>query len=148
MIEVGKNSENCFCTLSKSSELEKIRTFVKKCAEKYGFDDTESYRIALAVDEACSNLIKYAFKLNSTQEIKVQINKDAQNMLSVDIIDEAEPFNPMNVSSPDMLEYFKAFKKGGLGIHIMKLVMDEIEYIPKSNSNPFNILSLKKQLKN
>lgn len=141
------NKEKCFYTLSSSSELVNIRSFVVKCAQGFGFDDKESHNIALAVDEACSNLIKYAFNLDNSKEIQVSIDSNDNNLLVVKIEDDALPFNPLDITSPDMKQYFKSFKKGGLGIHIMKLVMDEIDYIPKSFNNPNNTLLLKKQLK-
>jgi serine/threonine-protein kinase RsbW len=141
------NKEKCFCTISSSAELVNIRNFVVKFAKGFGFDDKVSHNIALAVDEACSNLIKYAFNLDSTKDIQVSIDSSDKNQLVVKIEDDALPFNPLDMTSPDMEQYFKSFKKGGLGIHIMKLVMDEIDYIPKSLTNPNNTLLLKKQLK-
>ncbi|MBX3042291.1 MAG: ATP-binding protein [Candidatus Kapabacteria bacterium] len=141
------NKDQCFCTLSGSQELEKIRNFVFECSVKFGFDNNISNKIALAVDEACSNLIKYAYNNNSNNEIKVKINKnETTNYLIVKIEDDSQPFNPLSIESPDMVDYFKHFRKGGLGIHIMKLVMDEIEYIPKTNFYKYNTLILKKRL--
>ncbi|MFA5512998.1 MAG: ATP-binding protein [Candidatus Kapaibacterium sp.] len=141
------HNEKCLCTISSSSELEKIRNFVILCAEKFGFDDKESHNIALAVDEACSNLIRYGFKYNSKHDIQVNISSNDEHKFVVSISDNALPFNPTKVESPNMEEYFRQFKKGGLGIHLMKLVMDEIDYIPKSKNNPRNTLLLKKYLK-
>jgi serine/threonine-protein kinase RsbW len=141
-----ENKEQCFCTLSSASELEKIRNFVSDCARKFGFDDKISYTIALAVDEACSNLIKYAFKMENNKEIQVKIKATINNFFEISISDEAEPFDPLQISSPNMTEYFKSFRKGGLGIHIMKLIMDDISYIPRSDKNKWNTLILKKQL--
>lgn len=143
----NKNMDKCYCTLSNSSELEKIRNFIIGCASNFGFDTRESYNIALAVDEACSNLIKYAFKMDSSKEIQVRIEPSKDKMFVVSISDDAVPFDPLQISSPDMTEYFKKYIKGGLGIHIMKLFMDEISYKPKSDSKSKNVLMLKKQLK-
>lgn len=142
------NNEKCYCTLSNSAELEKIRVFVVDCATKFGFDDEVSSKIALAVDEACSNLIKHAFAYDNEKNIELRISSENNNKLVVSISDDAEPFNPLLIESPDMKEYFKQFRKGGLGIHIMKLVMDEIKYIPKDNSNTKNTLILSKYLNN
>lgn len=145
-MQAQNKKEMCYYSINNSSELENIRTFVINCAESFGFDYKESHKIALAVDEACSNLIKYAFKEDQNKDIEVKIEVK-NNVLNVSIYDDAEPFNPLTIPSPDMNEYFKKFKKGGLGIHIMKLVMDEISYKPKSKTNKKNILLLKKQIK-
>jgi serine/threonine-protein kinase RsbW len=144
--EVTNDMNNCTCTFSKSSELEKIRKFVAVAANNCGFSDKDSYNIALAVDEACSNLIKYAKSNKDNTDIEVRIDCSDSNALSVYIADDAAPFNPLTIESPDMKEYLIKMKKGGLGIHIMKLVMDEIKYFPKTKKSPKNILLLKKLL--
>ncbi len=146
MFDSSKDSEKCLCTISSSSELEKVRNFVSNGATKFGFGMKESYNISLAVDEACSNLIKYAVTYGGVREIQVRLISSEENIFIVAISDDTKPFNPLPIESPDMAEYFKKLKKGGLGIHIMKLVMDEIEYIPKSQSQDRNILILKKYL--
>jgi serine/threonine-protein kinase RsbW len=132
------------CTQGDYGELSKIREFVLARAVKHGFPDAEAQKIVLAVDEACTNLIRHAFKLDKTKKICVQIEMEP-NTFTVNIIDDGNPFDPMQVSKPDMDEYFKQFKKGGLGIHLMRSVMDEISYTPSTNSNDSkNILKLKK----
>lgn len=146
MCDSLKDCENCLFTISDSSELEKVRNFVSKGATKFGFDKKISYNISLAVDEACSNLIKYAVTYGGESEIQVRLISSEKNIFIVAISDDTKPFNPLSIQSPDMAEYFKKLKKGGLGIHIMKLVMDEIEYIPKSQYQERNILMLKKAL--
>jgi serine/threonine-protein kinase RsbW len=72
----------------------------------------------------------------------------SNNEFVVQIIDEGEPFNPLSVESPDMKKYFAEFRKGGLGIHIMRSVMDNIEYQPSQSSEKKNILMLTKYLPN
>jgi serine/threonine-protein kinase RsbW len=148
MSDLLLDRNECYCTLSKTSELEHIRHFVSNYATKCGFDSKVSYNIALAVDEACSNLIKHALLYESDHEIQVNIDCNKDDKFVVAISDDTKPFNPLQIESPDMVEYFKKLKIGGLGIHIMKLVMDEIEYIPKSQSQERNILLLIKYLTN
>ncbi|GAB1371238.1 hypothetical protein MASR1M45_13000 [Candidatus Kapaibacterium sp.] len=139
-------NDSCYCTINDSTELEKIRGFVIDYSKRFGFDDGLSYKIALAVDEVCSNLIKHAFRNDKTKEIHISVRIANFKTLEIIIQDDADPFDPLNTKSPDMIEYFKNFKKGGLGIHIMKLIMDEIQYIPKNNVNKWNTLILKKHL--
>jgi serine/threonine-protein kinase RsbW len=131
--------------VSDNSELIRIREFVEDNALKFGFNEDESQKIALAVDEACSNLIKHAYKLDKTKTIWINIETQ-NNEFVVKIIDEGSPFDPLEVTQPDMKKYFKNFKRGGLGIQIMKLVMDTINYFPSYDGNSKNILELRKHL--
>lgn len=145
---MGANTLNNtkICTSGSSTELEKIRNFVLSNANTHGFNDITSNKIALAVDEACSNIIKYAYNHDVSKEICVEINHDKNDLL-IRIIDDGKPFNPRKVPSPDMTQYLKEFRKGGLGIHIMRTVMDKIDYKPSVNQQKQNILELRKTLK-
>ena len=143
MTEIIEN--NIMKAKSDTAELEKIRAFVSLKAEEFGFSSAESQKIALAVDEACSNLIKHSYKYDSSKSFCLEV-ETINNYFTVKISDKGIPFNPMAISSPDMEEYFRTFKRGGLGIHIMKLVMDNISYLPSDEKNPYNLLKLTKEL--
>lgn len=141
----NKYKNKNLCASGDYSELEKIRSFVSDEAVKFGFSGEDSQRIALAVDEACTNLINHAFKRDSSRNICVEI-EPSQNHFVVNILDDGAPFNPLEAPQPDMKEYFKNYKRGGLGIQIMRLVMDEITYFPQAGKAKKNILKLKKVL--
>lgn len=130
---------------SSNSELVRIRSFIVEKATKYGFSDELSQKIALAVDEACSNLIKHAYKLDPTKKIWINLLFENDEFI-IRIQDEGNPFNPLQVPQPDMSSYFKSFQRGGLGIQIMRLVMDKINYFPSIDNNSKNILELRKVL--
>lgn len=125
--------------------LEKIRKLVKGCAINSGFTEDESDKIALAVDEACTNLIRYSFNFDKKNKITISVNNDEKYFI-VNIIDAGKPFNPLDVPKPNMKEYLQNYKKGGLGIFLIRSVVDEIEYIPSNHNNPHNTLILKKLL--
>ena len=127
------------------AELQSIRDFVQKKASEYGFDEEASYKISLAVDESCSNIIRHAYKLDSNKELSVEIDV-SNGSFTVNIFDWGEPFNPMNKEMQDMEEYLKQFKRGGFGIHIIRMIMDAVEYYPSNSANKPNLLSLKKKL--
>lgn len=137
--------KNMICAVGESFELERIRNFVFNNAVNAGFDENESNKIALAVDEACSNLVKHAYNQDKTKRLCVQIELICGKFI-INIFDEGNPFNPMEVPAPDMKEYFQQFKHGGLGIHIIRLIMDDISYTPSSPLYPHNRLSLSKSI--
>src|SRR3989339_1556417 len=104
------NKENYICACGDFSELHKIRNFVYSKAQVFGFDDNDASKIALAVDEACTNLIKHSFNLDKTKEFCVSVEPSSFNF-TVKIHDKGQPFNPMEVDKLDMNEYFKNYKK-------------------------------------
>ena len=137
------NSEKHICVKSQHSELDRIRKFVQLEAKNFGFNDKISYQISLAVDEACTNLINYAYDKKNDKDICIKLDKNTEEII-IKIYDEGEPFDPSRAESPNMKEYRKKMKRGGLGIHIIKLVMDKINYYPSENNK--NILELRKKI--
>ncbi len=142
---INKKYNTILCKGCHTEELAKIRRFVIKRAIKNGFDEEVAEHIALAVDEVCTNIIKYAYKYDLNKEIEIETYIQGQNFV-VKISDEGEPFDPKNVQQLDMQKYFKELKKGGLGIQIIRKIMDEIDYQSANNHTPKNSLLLKKTI--
>jgi len=133
------------CIGTDLSKLQEIRDYITSASKRFGFEDSEAQNIALAVDEACTNLIKYSFKFDDSKKICISI-ETAKKEFCVNITDNGDPFNPLIVPTPDMNEYFRNMKPGGLGILIMRSVMDDITYLSSTENNEHNILKLKKYL--
>ncbi len=131
------------CVLGDTNELNRIRDFVIENALLFGFSEEQAYKICLAVDEACSNLIRHSFKFDTTKEICIAI-EESKDKFTINILDKGLSFNPLDYDTPDMIEYLKKLKKGGLGIHIIKSVMDEISYLPAMDNDTTNTLMLTK----
>jgi serine/threonine-protein kinase RsbW len=112
---------------SRTDRLIAVREFVSASARKFGFSDEEVSKIALAVDEACTNVIKHAYKFDPTKEITITIKPHGRTF-EVAIKDNGKQFNPSEVLAPDMKEYLTHYRRGGLGIYLMKSLMDKVEY--------------------
>jgi len=110
-----------------SSNLEIIRDFVKKIAVKEGFKQEEVDKIVLASDEACANVIEHAYDKKDEKKLDIAIKIDYQK-LTVIITDQGKSFDPANIKEPDMKEYLAELRVGGLGIYLMKTLMDEVDY--------------------
>lgn len=132
-------------TYSKTENLENIRDFVFKNSIKFGFNSYKAEELVLAVDEACTNLIKHAYKYNLTDNITIEL-KCCEYKFIVKIIDNSQPFDPREVTDPDLEQYRKEYRKGGLGIFIMKSLVDNIDYTTSQNGKIKNILTLTKHL--
>lgn len=136
-----KLMNNILAACGDYKELESIRDYIRSKAIESGLDETKVNNITLAVDEACSNLIHYSIKFDKEQHFNLCASKVA-NSFVVKIEDKGEPFDPLSVPSPDMKSYFKEYKHGGLGIHIIKKIVDGIEYIPAKTPSDYNSLIL------
>jgi len=118
---------------SQSDNLAIIRDVVAKVARRIGFDSDEASKIELAVDEACTNVIKHAYTNNSNQMIEVSIKVD-QEKLIITVADKGKGFDPDKIKLPDLNESIKEGRKGGLGLCLIKTLMDKVEFEIKPGS--------------
>lgn len=112
---------------SKTEHLIEVRDFISAAAREFGFNDEEVSKIALAIDEACTNIIKHAYGFDPTQRIGITV-RGGNGTFEIRITDQGRQFNPSSVPSPDMKEYLTHFRRGGLGVYLMRSLMDKVEY--------------------
>jgi serine/threonine-protein kinase RsbW len=130
-----------------TTELERIRQFVQDKAREFGFSDESVHKIALAVDEACSNLIRHSYHLDETKTFIIDISSEADNALTIEIKDKGDAFDPLTVPPPDLRQYAAQHRKGGFGVHIIRMVMDAVEYFPANPpAEEMNCLKLVKKI--
>ncbi len=124
---------------STTSALAGVREFVNERALSFGFGDKEVSEITLAVDEACTNVIKHAYKGNPDTEFEVKILASGAEFQIV-VRDWGASFKPEEVPVPNIKDRFKKHKAGGLGIFLMRKLMDTVEYQGKDASNEVRLV--------
>ena len=113
---------------SQTNNLELIRGFVGNIAAKVGFEADDVSKIELACDEACTNVIKHAYVQESVENLlDIFIRVDEDKFLLI-ISDQGMGFDPTSIKSPDLKQYMAELKVGGLGIYLMKTLMDDVIY--------------------
>lgn len=127
MAAQNKILEQQIVVKSSTDNLEKIREFTKSAALNSGFGEDTIGKIILAVDEACTNIIKHAYKFSPEGIINIVI-KFSGSKFSISITDEGEHFDPTKIPEPDLREYYKQKRVGGLGMFLIKRLMDEVKY--------------------
>lgn len=137
------NANNKIVIFSSTKNLVTVREFIETTAKDFGLDSNIINQIVLAVDEACTNIIKYTHKYDDKNTIEVTILNE-KNAVKVIIFYKGEGFDPNKVKNPDMIEYFKNYKVGGLGIPMMRKFMNKIEY--KHRNPDLNTLILIKSI--
>ena len=110
-----------------TANLELIRDFVSRIAQNMGFSDENIHRIELAVDEASTNVIKHAYKYSPDNDIRILTRLENSKFI-ISITDSGHNFNPQLVPEPDLKKYIQQHKVGGLGMYLMKKLMDEVKY--------------------
>ncbi len=127
---------------SSTGNLHLVRDFVEQKAAELGIDQKIISQIIISVDEACTNVIKHTHKYNDSNDIEVE-TVFRNNEFAVILRYTGEAFDPTKKETPDMKEYFKKFKVGGLGIPIMKKSMDKIEFKhTKPNKNSLTLIKV------
>jgi serine/threonine-protein kinase RsbW len=104
-----------------------IRDFIRRIAEKAGFNNEKQEQIALAVDEACTNVIKHAYKFDSRRLIDIAIVVD-RHKIRITITDRGRGFDSAKLQDPDLQAYMKESRHGGLGIYLIKTLMDDVHF--------------------
>ncbi len=103
-----------------------IGDFISDSMIASGLDARKIFEVQLAVDEACTNIIKYGYT-DETGTIDI-ICCTRNGELVVVIKDEGKPFDPTSVQPPDLNASLEERQMGGLGVHLIKSMMDEVRY--------------------
>ncbi len=122
--------------------LDEIREFVGNIARENGFGDKDVYNIQLATDEAASNIIEHAYDGVTDGVIDLSCGMEAERLMVV-LVDHGMPFDPSEVPLPDLQADLAERKIGGLGIFLMRKLMDEVHY--QSNPDASNVLTMIKR---
>ncbi len=128
---------------SRTENLSSIREFVYSTARSIGFSSDAIDDMILAVDEACTNIIKHAYKSYPDGEIVIKL-KFSNKKLTIKILDYGVSFHPDQVPEPDLQKYYRQHRIGGLGMYLMKTLMDDVKYT--SIPGKYNQVMLSKTL--
>ena len=124
------------------SELETLCQHLIKFGQITGLSLTCATDINICLDELFTNIVSYGFADDQEHIIRFTINLD-NNVLIIKIEDDGVPFNPLKKKDPEFPDDLMDARIGGLGIHIVRKLMDEIHYKRKRG---WNSLTMKKNL--
>ncbi|NJN41963.1 MAG: ATP-binding protein [Flammeovirgaceae bacterium] len=120
------------CSLS---NLKGARDFVRKSLEGQHIPEVELGAITLAVDEMCSNLMIHAHHCNPNDHLELSIQVKEDKQLVFEIIDSASVFDINKFNEPALENLIHEKRKGGLGIRLVKSIMDQVEYLKRDGKN-------------
>jgi len=116
-----------------------LRDFVVRLGRKYAFSEKMVTAFKLAVDEASTNIMRHAYREAGGEGfilIRALVRKTS---VTICLIDQGKFFDPTRVKDPDLDRYVQIGKKGGLGIFMMRKLMDEIDYRKTEEGNQLRL---------
>ena len=124
------------------NNLADIRNFVNEILSHHFNAEIEIHHMVLAVDEVCANLMIHSHNCNPKEKIELLIDVQNEEVI-FEIKDTGNGFNLKNYQEPTIKEIIVEKKKGGLGLMLVKRIMDKVEFI-KIDKN--NVCRLKKKM--
>lgn len=124
------------------SELDRLSKKLDQFGKILGIAPKCLFEIHLAVEEHFTNVVSHGYTDNADHWIKITLMHENKTV-KIRIEDEGVPFNPLEAKAPDVKCRLEDRKVGGLGIHLAKQCVDDINYQRKENRN---ILTLKKYI--
>jgi sigma-B regulation protein RsbU (phosphoserine phosphatase) len=124
-------------------EIERLGRITDDFGQHYQLTAETSHNLKVALDEILTNIISYAYADSGEHSILTRFCLE-QGKLTVEVEDDGRPFNPLNASEPNTEQLLEDRPIGGLGIHLVRQLMDELEY---RRQNDRNILIMKLKLK-
>lgn len=115
-----------FSIPARSDQMGKMRAAVRECVLACGCSETPTADIVLAIDEACQNIIRHAYKGDPDDVIELTISREGESLI-FDLMDHAPEIDPSKVKPRDLDDV----RPGGLGTHFIRKVMDQADFLPR-----------------
>jgi anti-sigma regulatory factor (Ser/Thr protein kinase) len=124
------------------AEMQKVVDFVERFGADYAVPHKALINLNVCLDELLSNTISYGYHDQAMHEITIELSLDGKK-LRAEIRDDAAPFDPRSAKPEAAEQDSGAPKIGGLGLHFVKTLMDEVGYVRTEREN---VVTIAKQL--
>jgi serine/threonine-protein kinase RsbW len=119
---------------SRTEFLALVRDVTRRMAEISGFDQAVAERLALAVDEASTNVIEHAYGGAPDRIVELRY-WDGGAELRIDLADDGASVDPRALPELDLTQYASERRTGGLGMHLMGKIMDRVTFARAAQRN-------------
>jgi anti-sigma regulatory factor (Ser/Thr protein kinase) len=128
---------------NRRSEIGRLHQLVEAFSGRHGVPESVVFAMNLALDEIVTNVIMHGYSEGGEHEIRVAIALD-EDVLEATVRDDAPVFNPLLVPSIDLEAVGEDRPIGGLGVHLVRSVMDSVQY---RRDGLENVVVMKKALR-
>ncbi|MFH1226356.1 MAG: ATP-binding protein [Planctomycetota bacterium] len=122
--------------------LKVAREFISRLVKLSGLSSADENKIVLAVDEALSNSIEHAYEFKKVGSIDICVSSSRERF-EVEITNGGKFFDSDKIKIPDIFKCIRTRQKGGLGIFLIRQVMDEVKYSSKDGQNHLLMIKYK-----
>lgn len=119
------------------NELQNVQSFVIETLSDLHLEMKLQNQLNIVIEELFVNIANYAYKNGGEVEIKVEAK---MNEISITFIDSGMKFNPLEIDDPNIDAKAEERRIGGLGIFMVKNMMDDIKYKFENNQNILTIV--------
>lgn len=141
---MGETLKDRLVVSNDTKHLMLVRDFVSRLIRQSRLAKEEENKVILAVDEAVTNIIEHGYDEGADGSIEIEVEADDEQF-KIMIRDSGRVFNPESIPNPDMKDHVQRGHKKGLGIFLMRQIMDEVRY--KFRDGVKNELTLVKFIK-
>lgn len=121
------------------SENARVKEHFDTFAEHYGIPDPIRLKMHVVIDELLMNIISYAYPDDDRHDICIKIELSTDR-LKVSMVDDGVPFNPLGIETPDTELSLEEREIGGLGIHLIRKMMDRVSYQRRIEKNVISVV--------
>jgi anti-sigma regulatory factor (Ser/Thr protein kinase) len=120
------------------SENARVKQHFDTFAEHYNIPKQVRLKMHVVFDELLTNIISYAYPDGKEHDIGIKVELSADR-LKVSMVDDGIPFNPLGVETPDTDLPLEEREIGGLGIHLVRRMMDKVSYRRRIDKNVITV---------
>ena len=132
-------TETALTVRNDTAELLRLNAFLEQFWEHHGLPEDKVGDVTLALEEVFLNVVRYGFTDTAEHTIVVRLAiRDRDVALTVE--DDGIPFNPLNAPVPDIESPLEDRRIGGLGIHLVRQVMDGVSYAREGQLNRLTMI--------
>ena len=124
--------------VNRLEEIRRVAAMVERFGQEHRVPAQVVNDVNVALDEVLSNIVSYAYDSGARSEILVRLAYRPSEM-HVDVEDAGRPFDPLQAPPPDLGASLQARPVGGLGIHVIKSLMDEVVYARVDGKNRLHL---------
>lgn len=115
--------------------LKGVRDFIRTTLKNHHVQEIQISEMVLALDEMCSNLMIHAHQCNPDDLFEIHIIVQKNKPVVFELIDDGSVFDINQFAEPELGNLVHEKRKGGLGIRLVKSIMDKVEYQQRSGKN-------------
>lgn len=125
------------------SDLERIADEVTSLGERENWPVAMTYRVQLVLEELVLNIINHGFDSSDSGSRLIEVNLNSgPESLTIGLLDNGRPFDPLSdAPDPDTGAAMEDRPIGGLGVHLVKTMMDELHYRREDGMNHLTLVA-------